>query len=98
MDNFESDDFFMMEVAQAKEQSSDLGPVIAASKREASTAAERNVAERGLAEAKTAQACVETLVNANTNKLSVTLPKVCDKYVKQNRPDAEGQVVDLRKK
>ena len=42
----------------------------------------RNNAQKDLAEAQTAQACVATAAQAKTANLDVKLPKVCDKYVK----------------
>ena len=55
--------------------------------KEAFTAAVRNIAQRDLAEAKTAQTCVSTAIQARDNQLQVTLPKVCDKYVQKTRQD-----------
>ena len=61
----------------------------AAKGNETQTAARGNVAQKELTEVQTAQACVATAVQARDNQIEVTLPKVCEKYIKQARQDKD---------
>lgn len=55
--------------------------------KEAKSADARNVAQKGLAEVQTAQACVATVAQAKAANIDVTLPKVCEKYVQKARQE-----------
>lgn len=63
------------------------GALATAKAKEAQSADARNAAQRGLAEAQTAQACVATLAQAKAANIDVNLPKVCDKYVQKAREE-----------
>lgn len=46
----------------------------------------RELAETGLTEVKTAEACATTAANAQASNLQMKLPKVCDKYLPPKPP------------
>jgi hypothetical protein len=54
---------------------------------QALSADRRNVAQKDLAEAQTAQACVATVAQAKAADIEVKLPKVCEKYVQKVRQE-----------